>query len=251
MKPKNFSPEIWGTIETATQLAIENESCPIAAFDADGTLWNTDLGEAFFRYQIANLNLPVLHKLPTDPWTYYRNWKSSGDPRPAYLWLAQINQGYSLTQVRKWAIENVKKMSPLPIFEPQRQLISYFLKMRVKVFVVTASVKWAVEPGANLLGIPQEQVLGVATKNSEGIISDAQDGFITYRQGKVDALLDHNSGQKPFFCCGNTTGDSNLLASASKLSLAVCSSQEGDELFQSERLLQEEAKKHGWLTHQF
>ena len=58
----------------------------IAAFDADGTLWDTDLGEGLFQYQIDH----KLVALPEDPWGHY-NWMKAnvGNPQ-AYLWLAQI-----------------------------------------------------------------------------------------------------------------------------------------------------------------
>ncbi len=256
MKPKKFTSEIWTAIESATQFAIQasknSSTKPVAAFDADGTLWNTDLGESFFKYQIKNCPLPALHGLPEDPWTHYRRWKESGDPRPAYLWLAQINAGQSIKTIREWAAANVKQMSPLPIFEAQRELIAYLQKNNVDVYVITASVKWSVEAGAKIFGIPEENVLGVATQVENGIITDKQNGLITYREGKPAALLEKTKGVKPFLCSGNTTGDLNLLKSASHLSLAVQSEQpDGSELYKTELALQKEAEANHWLRFKF
>lgn len=48
MKYKNYSSEIWERIENTLNQIKHIDPNPIAAFDADGTLWDTDLGEAFF-----------------------------------------------------------------------------------------------------------------------------------------------------------------------------------------------------------
>jgi len=256
MKPKSFTPEIWTAIEKATDMALEEaktlKQVPVAAFDADGTLWNTDLGESFFKYQIKNCKLKAFESINEDPWTYYRRWKESGDPRPAYLWLAQINEGHDIEEIRSWARTNVDQMSPLPIFEPQHDLIKYLIDRGVEVFVVTASVKWSVEAGAKLLGIREANVIGVATEILAGKVTAKQQGMITYREGKASALLEKTAGIKPFLCSGNTTGDLNLLKLATKVALAVHSEQpEGSELYKTELALQNEAKANNWLRFKF
>lgn len=249
MKYKGFTAEIWGKIrEALDQELAENTQAPIAAFDADGTLWDTDLGENFFRWQIKN---NVLENLPEDPWRYYRHWKSTGDPRPAYLWLAQINQGHTLEEVHHWADEALQSLQPFPVFEDQQKLIELLQAHGVQVYVVTASVKWSVVPGAKRLGIPAENVLGVATKINNGIITTEQDGPITYREGKLQALLEKTKGLQPFLASGNTMGDFCLLSGASLFALAVGAASENDELFKTEEQLREESRKQGWLSHRF
>lgn len=251
---KPWSKEIWSQLEQSLEETLKETprgQKPVAAFDADGTLWDTDLGEAFFRYQIAHAGLK---DLPPDPWKHYAEWKVSGDPRPAYLWLAQISKGCSLKQVRTWAQESVDKNSPLPIFLDQKKWISILLENNVEVFVVTASVKWAVEPGAALLGIDQAHVLGVETAVENGIVSDRAAGYMTYKEGKPESLLKVTQGQKPFFCSGNSTGDTALLKAASKTALALGAARpdsHGEDLYTSELGLREEARKHNWLIHEF
>ena len=247
MKQKN-----WSLIEEKIKSSLESElkagtPRPIAAFDADGTLWNTDLGENFFKYQISH---KLLRNLPEDPWLYYRRGKESGDPRPAYLWLAQINQGHKIEEVRTWAEEAVRSLAPLPIFEDQQRLIEYFHSLKVEVFIITASVAWAVEPGAQRLGIPVENVLGVRTKVKNHLVTTEQEGLVTYREGKLQALLEVTNGRKPFFASGNTMGDFALLEGA-KLSLAVGAAQPGQELYATEEALRKEASAKAWLIHQF
>lgn len=252
MMYKNFSKEILTAIDLVLQKEIKGPERPIAVFDADGTLWDTDIGENFFRWQIKHLNL----NLPPNPWKFYWDLKNKPDPRPAYLWLAQINEGQSLSQVRKWALESLEEQKPLPIFEPQQKLIEYFQKAGVDIYVVTASVKWSVEPAAALFGIPENRVLGVSTKIIDGDrVSREQEGQITYHEGKISALLKATNGRSPFFGCGNTVGDISLLENATGIALAVCSvlpnQPDREELYSSEQILQAKAYAKNWKRHSF
>jgi phosphoserine phosphatase len=173
------------------------------------------------------------------------------DPKKAYLWLAQICKGQTLEQVHAWAREGVSAAAPVPIFIEQKRLIDLFLQKGVRIFIVTASVKWAVEPGAEMLGLKKENVIGIETYVDGGIVTERQKGLITYREGKVSALLEHTGGKKPFFASGNTMGDYQLLQSATHLSLAVSAASRDDKLFKTESELQENADKHGWQKHRF
>ncbi len=248
---KTFPQELWNQIDQAIEQELKNDQNPVAVFDADGTLWDTDLGEAFFKWQIANCRNQFKIEIPKDPWKHYRDWKSSGDPRPAYLWLAQINAGLPIEQIRNWADQALAGQKPIPVFEEQRRLIQKFLSRGVQVYIVTASVKWAVEPGARMLGLTNENVIGVATQIENGIITNTQEGTITYREGKMEALLKRTSQKPPFFACGNTMGDIALLRGATKISLAVGAAKIGDELFKTEEELRAEAQSQNWLIHKF
>lgn len=248
MKYKNYPSEVWDQIRQALSEERKSGRTPVAAFDADGTLWDTDLGESFFKYQIAQ---KVLTGLPADPWRHYRDWKESGDPRPAYLWLAQINSGRRLDEVRGWAEDAVKSREPLPIFAEQKKLIEYLLQEGAQVWIVTASVKWAVEPGALRLGLTHDHVIGIETAIRRGLVTDEAAGHMTYREGKPMAVLAKTHGQRPFLASGNTLGDLSLLESASRIRLAVGASTPGHEMFEAEEKLREQGRQRGWIVHQF
>ncbi len=248
MKYKEYSKDIWNHIEQSVEAALKIHPRPVAAFDADGTLWDIDLGETFFQHQIEKKLVP----LPENPWDHYHELKKkNNDPREAYLWLAQLNKGVSLTKVREWAQQAVTEAQPIPVFQEQQKLIEFLLGKNVEVFIVTASVKWAVEPGAQLVGLDSDHVIGIETKVQSSLVSDQQKGIITYRQGKVDALLERTGGRKPFLSAGNTTGDLQLLQAATHVALAVSAASREDALFKTEMELQEQAKKNSWLSHRF
>lgn len=244
---KSFTPEFKDRLYTEIENLVAKSSGPLfAAFDADGTLWDFDLGETFFHYQIQSSKL----SLPRNPHQYYLDLKAK-NPQQAYLWLAQINQGKSLEQVREWAEACVEKYGNLPIFPDIQDLIQFLKSKNVNVYVVTASIKWAVEPGARRLGIPYENVLGVQTKIINGIISDQQEGEITYRKGKPIALLDISQGVAPILCAGNTTGDLQLLESSIGVKLAIGCSGAGEDIYATESELAAIAQERNWFYHKF
>jgi len=248
MNYKNFSTDIWNQIEsTVNRLKKQNQKL-IAAFDADGTLWDTDLGENFFQYQIDNHQC----KFPQNPFDHYLEMKKiNNDPRSAYVWLAQINAGHKLETVQKWAQDAFNTIQPRPIFSEQKKLIDYLKENGVDIYIVTASIKWAVEPGALALGLTVDQVIGVSTKVVDGVITDTPILPITYKQGKVDALLSISQQIKPFLASGNTMGDFELLQSATDLRLAVSAASRDDKLFKTEFELQQKAIENNWLSHRF
>lgn len=246
MKYKDYSQDIWTQIQTTLDLVLKNDPHPVAAFDADGTLWDTDLGENFFHHQIDHKLVP----LPNNPWNHYQEMKQK-NPQQAYLWLAQICKGHALTEVHDWAKDALKAHHPVPVFSEQQKLIQLFLSKGVQVYIITASVKWAVEPGMSFFGLNYDNVIGIETAVDNGVVSDRQQGSISYREGKVTALLEKTNGKKPFFASGNTMGDFELLKSATHLQLAVSAASRDDRLFKTELELSENAEKHSWLSHRF
>lgn len=247
MKYKKYPTEFWSKIKNTTQELKQNGQSLVAAFDADGTLWDTDLGENFFQYTIDQRLVP----LPQSAWNHYLDMKKiNNDPRAAYLWLAQIYKGQNLSQVRQWAEEALQSIQPLAVFPEQKELIDFLKSEGVKIHIITASIKWAVEPGAKFLGLSEDNVIGVETDVRDQIITDQQKGIITYKNGKVQALQ-QLVGTKPFIAAGNSEGDLDLLESATHLKLAVSAANRDDKLFRTEYNLQQIAAEKNWLYHRF
>ena len=218
----------------------------VAAFDADGTLWSSDMGENFFDYKIENKLVP----LPADPWAHYNHLKTISHPE-AYLWLAQILKGVPLTTVRAWA-EQAVAAKPPPIFEAQRKVLAKLKELEVETYIVTASIKWAVEPGARRLGLTDDHVIGIETAiDAEGRVTDQQKGVITYREGKAQAILARTGGVAPYFASGNTEGDKWLLEGASSLRLVMSSAPEGSENWPTEKIMLDLAEQRGWYRQRY
>ena len=239
------SPYSLDQIKIAIDEALESsDHQPIAAFDADGTLWEDDMGEKFFLYQSEKKLLP---NLPEDPWQHYLDMHDT-EPVKAFLWLAQVNAGQKLQTVREWGDQCVKDLPP-SIFNFQKEIIAHLHSRDVEVYVVTASAKWAVEPAAKLYNIPVDRVIGFQTKIIDGMITEDQVGASTWREGKVDGLLEATGGKKPFFCSGNTMGDYELVKSATALRLTLRSADETNVNYETEQELLKHAKDNGWFWY--
>lgn len=248
MNYKSFPNEYWAEIENVIAEHKSKNLPMVAAFDADGTLWDIDLGENFFQYQIDHKKVP----LPADPWEHYFEMKKvNNDPRPAYVWLAQINKGLAEEEVQKWAQTAFDEIQPNPIFTEQKKLIALLLKNSVKVYIVTTSPKLSVVPGARALGLTADNVIGIETEIENGIITDRKVEPITFRQGKLDALLKKTGNIKPFLCAGNTIGDFELLSGSTHIKLAVSAASRDDKLFKSENELLNLASENNWWRHRF
>ncbi len=250
MKHNPYPPELTQAVRQYIEETKKNfpQNRLIAAFDADGTLWPVDISENFFHYQIKN---NLIQNLPQHPWDFYLDLKEH-NPISAYYWLAQICQGALLDQVRQWADEAIKQDPAFTVFKPQAELIKMLISYDVEVFIVTASVKWAVEAAASYLKINHSNVLGIET-----LITNDQKITIhpktppTYKSGKLNALLTHTESIKPFLCCGNTLGDYELLEGATQFKIAVQSAPPSDPLYQAEQSLFAIASEKKWITHIF
>lgn len=230
--------------------ALKEVKNPIAAFDADGTLWSHDAGEQFFNYEVEN---KLVTNLPQDPWAHYNYMKAHVSKEAAYLWLAQINAGQTLEQVLKWSHECTHNMGPVPAFEAQKKIISHLKSCGVTVYIVTASIQWAVIPAAEIYGIDADHVIGIRTKIKNGIVTEEQDGIITYRHGKVHGLLDRTEGVYPFYVAGNSEGDLPLLEAATHLRMVLASAtkKESLELHEIEQEMIRLAQSRGWFFHSY
>lgn len=247
MKYKSYPETFWKQLNETLAELKKNQTSLVALFDADGTLWDTDLGENLFHYTIDNR----LVELPQNPWEHYLDLKKkNGDPRDAYLWLAQIYKGQTLEQVRKWADQALQSLQPFPIFDDQRKLIDLLKRHQVTIKIITASISWAVQPGARSLGLQDTDVIGVETRVHDGIVTDEKSGVITYRGGKVEGYKAHYT-HTPFLAVGNSEGDVELLEYSSHLRLAVSAANREDKLYKSEFQLQEIAKNKNWHFHRF
>ena len=218
----------------------------VAAFDADGTLWNTDMGEAFFDYQIQNKLVP----LPEDPFGHYNWMKANVSHTAAYVWLAQILKGVPLERVREWAEASVSR-TKIPVFNETTEILKKLKELEVEVYIVTASITWAVEPGARRLGLPESAVVGIETEVVDGVVTETPHGAVTYRQGKAEAILRKTGGVRPYFCAGNTEGDLWLLEGASDLRLVLSAAPQGSENFPTESKMLALAQERGWHWHRY
>src|SRR5438093_247945 len=134
----SWKPEIRQALD---KLMASSEPKKIAVFDADGTLWHDDLGEAFFKYQISKNLAPGLRGV-ADPWSTYKE-KCNIDTAKAFGWLAQINAGLTDEVVHAQSTEFYQHSFKQKVDPHLRELISELKRHQFEIWICTASIKWA------------------------------------------------------------------------------------------------------------
>ena len=231
-------------IKEEINLRLQNVPNPIAAFDADGTLWRKDAGYTFVKYQIENKLLPHLPQ----SFEEFLKTKKTKSYSEHLIWMAKMNKGTPLNLLKSWVKESFKLelLSSNPVFEEMKKLISYLLKNKVRVYIVSSSPQFTLEPLAKLFSIPSQNTIGVSIKVKDGVLTDELEGPLSWKEGKVKALLLKTKGVRPFFCAGNSYHDLPLLESATDLRLVISSAFKGSRNYETEQALLKHAKKEKW-----
>ena len=240
--PKLYVESLKSEIKKALEDPKANK---IAAFDADGTCWFSDVGRDFYDYQIKQ----GFFKDKALNWNDY-NEQEAVDIKQGLLWLAQILKGFHIDEVRAFGKKFNQEVRP-HFIDHQAEIIQFLKSQGVEVYIVTASVKWTIESAAEEIGIPSENVIGVETDLLDGIITDVQKGHMTWSDGKVKALLDRTGGKKPFYVSGNTMSDVPMMHQASHIAKLIHSADENHGIYASELKALEEAQKNGWRFFNF
>ena len=219
----------------------------VAVFDADGTLWHSDLGEAFFRYQIERGLVP---NGPENAWDVYFQESNFGDTAKAFGWLAQWNHGVRSADMTRWAEEFFQTRWKQNVFAPMRELCHALLNANFEIWVISGSIYWPIEVGVRGFGVPADRVLATNVHVVDGKLTDKVAGITPYRAGK-QLLVEQVVGAKPLLAAGNTFWDKELVSTATEINLAISSEPAGDRNFESEQKLKAIAESNGWLVQVF
>ncbi len=213
----------------------------LACFDADGTLWSEDIGEAFFRWLAAGTLLPALGaRDPLEVWDEYeaRVKKSRVE---GYGWAVQCMAGLPEADVRRWSRQMAVAW---PCYRPAMVgMIKGLSSAGYEVWLVSASNHWIIQASAPFVGADPARVLGIRVEVVNGMLTEALVRPVTCNAGKVDAIR-HHIGRMPDLVVGDSMGDLEMLQSA-KLPLVVGRADKpGAELLGV-------AASKGWATHLF
>ena len=213
----------------------------IAALDADGTLWPEDTNNILLQYEIKN-GLRDLADLLSP---FYQN---EGNRYKRCELFAERQAGFKFQEFKTYCLEALNE-SPLHVFPFQRELIKYLKQKGLKVFVVTASVKWLVELAVKFYDLPVDEVLGVETKLKAGVISSELLRPAPVAKFKEEVFLKHSQGEPCFLAGGNTFSDLPLLEMA-EVPFVVHSADKKNENFPAEQKLKKLAIKNNWIIFQ-
>jgi len=233
MQIDGFAPEfaraIADTVRNSTGLSRR-----VAVFDADNTLWDADLGEAFLRWLIAGRLLPGLD-YSTDIYAEYER-RVAANRAEGYGWCVRLMAGLQEQQIETWAAQIAYAW---PGYRPRmRQLVDYLSHQGFEAWIVSASNQWVVRTASTYLGIPPDRVLGIRTVVQDGLLTDRLVLPLTCNQGKVDNI-ESVIHEVPLLAFGDSMGDIEMLCHARQAMVVGRSGQ------MNPRLL-EEAHKRRW-----
>ncbi len=210
-----FSPAFRQAV--AAQLAVPGTG-KLACFDADGTLWSEDLGEALFRWLVAGGLLPIFGPSP-DPFAIWEQYEArvAKNRAEGYAWAVQCMAGVREADLRQWCRQLAFAW---PNYRPQMVgLVKGLQGAGYEVWLVSASNAWVIEAGAELVGVTPSQVLGMRVELAGERLTQRMLEPLTCNQGKVDAIR-QRLNRLPDLAVGDSLGDLEMLECA-KLALVV------------------------------
>jgi len=215
----------------------------IAAFDADGTLWDTDVGEGFFEFEVQN----NLFGIGESHWRHYKEiiCNLDQDTNAGYTWLAQIHAGQEEKDVVKAAHAYFDSFKQFPYFVEIKKLLETFKQNNVEIYVVSASIRWALEPFVKSLGLNLKNLIAVETEVINGIITDHPVIPIPFKVGKANAIQ-QAVNSKLDFAFGNSMGDLAMLEACDYPTVITSTNQKSEILANSESSLQTIANFRDW-----
>jgi phosphoserine phosphatase len=202
----------------------------VAAFDADGTLWREDVGEAFLRHLVAIGWIRLADG--SDPYAAYER-AVERDKRAGYVYAAQLQEGLATADLAAEAERFARAWIPPRLFGATQELRSLCADAGLRPVVVSASPSPIVRAAAPLAGFTES--IGIETVIRGGRYTAEAVEPVTYAEGKVAAAS--RFGPLVVGCGDSLTGDFALL-SAARVSAVVAPA--------GQSALADEARRRGW-----
>jgi len=187
----------------------------LAVFDADGTLWREDVGEAFLRHLVS---LGWV-KLPdgSDPYEAYER-AVDRDKKAGYAYAAQLMAGLTQAAVEAEAVFFASEWVPPRRISDTAGLLELCRAAGLRPFVVSASARPIVIAAAPLAGFPAADCRGIETMVRDGKYTAELIEPITYATGKIVSA--QAAGCLALACGDSLLGDLPMLETAT-LAVAV------------------------------
>lgn len=194
----------------AVQAVLDDPGpAPLACFDADGTLWSEDIGEAFLRWLIAGHLLPN-HDCAKDVYADYEA-RVEVDRAEGYAWAVRLMAGLPVEDVVRWSRQLAHAW---PCYRPaMADLARGLAAAGVEVWIVSATNRWTVTEGGRLMGFAPERVIGMSVEVADGRLTDRAERPLIANAGKVEAI-GRVIGRRPDLAFGDSKGDFEMLCDA-------------------------------------
>src|SRR5205807_2365295 len=156
----------------------------LAVFDADGTLWREDVGEAFLRHLVALGWVRLTDG--ADPYEAYER-AVDRDKASGYVYAAQLQAGLLAARVAAEAEQFARGWIPSRIVSDTKGLRDLCEAAGLTPFVVSASALPIVLAAAPLAGFSRDRCRGIEVRVRDGKFTTEVIEPITYGAGKISA----------------------------------------------------------------
>lgn len=209
-----------------------------ACFDADGTLWNEDIGEAFFRWLIAGDLLPTVD-CTRDVYAEYEA-RVRADRAEGQSWAVRCMAGLPEADVVRWSRQMA---AAWPNYRPEMAgLVRALGAAGWDVWIVSATNRWTVSEASDYVGVARSHVIGMEVEVVDGRLTDRAVLPLTCLSGKVEAIAKRVTTPIDL-AVGDSPGDLDLLQAA-RLALAVGRHDRSPAFL-------DQARANGWAVHVF
>jgi len=210
---------------------------PKAVFDADGTLWQNDLGETFLKWLIENKKLQNAD-YSKDIYKEYDDLVKK-DPGKGFIFAVTLMKGIEEKELKKWAEDFFNNHFKENVYPKQKELIKRLKDAGVEVWIVSASNFWSIEGAAPYMGVEKEHVIAIKTEVENGKLTDKIITPVLHGAGKVEAIKKY-IGNRVDLVSGNSMSDYDMLKFSTGLSIVINPSCKGPES------MMELSENHGW-----
>jgi phosphoserine phosphatase len=206
----------------------------LAVFDADGTLWREDVGEAFLRHLVSLgwVQLPD----GSDPYEAYER-AVDRDRASGYAYAAQLQAGLLVEKVEAEARLFAASWVPGRRIASAGRLRDLCESAGLRTAVVSASALPIVIAAAPLAGFGPAQCHGIEVRTRSGRFTAEVIQPITYAEGKIEAV--RNRGAIVVACGDSLAGDLAMLQAA-QIAVVVAPD--------SGSPLADEGRRRGWAV---
>ncbi len=231
--PQRSVDDVMGLLDRALEASKQPSSACVLAFDADGTLWDGDVGIDVFEALLASEKvLEAAHDALKDEartaevepgsdvlTTLKRLYEAFNAERyheaRAFAMMAWAFAGWTEDAMTSFIDEVLAKAHiDARVNDEVRPIMAYARARGLETVVVSASPRAAVVRGAASLGVPPESVFAMTPHVENGVVLPRLLGAATYGEGKVEALLHHRPDKLLLGGFGDTSYDVAFLKRA-------------------------------------
>lgn len=226
-------------VQDSVLLLMAEPGSKLACFDADGTLWNEDIGEAFFRWLIAGHLLPG-RDCTRDIWAEYEA-RVEENRALGYAWAVQSMAGIPENDIVRWSVQMA---AAWPNYRPaMAALAAGMAESGFDVWIVSATNQWTVRAAAPKMNFDPGRVIAMESVVENGVMTETMVDPLICNAGKVTAIQ-AKFDRMPDISFGDSMGDFEML-SASRQPIVIGRNDKPN------RAILSEASARGWPVHMF